>query len=347
MQRYRKQRNYGCRIHDQVTVMGMRTVVIENDKVRISILADKGTEIFEFLYKPLDLDFMWLSENGVQRPGEFLSTSPDPLATFLDHYSGGWQEVFPNGGPTSEYMGATFGQHGEVANMPWDYEIVEDTMACVSVRFTVRTKKVPFLLSKTLTLRQHSPILEIDERLVNLSGVKLHYMWGQHIAFGRPFLAEGCRIRLPEGIRIVDDRQEGSSFARVARTQGMRWPNVPGRDGRMIDLSVLPPRGEPSDVLYLTGFDAIGWYEVENAQLGVGFRTEWDAARMPYLWYWQEFGATVTYPWYGRHYNIGLEPFAGYPTAGLAEAAANGSAAIIDGHGTAAFAMKAGPFELA
>jgi hypothetical protein len=31
------------------------------------------------------------------------------------------------------------------------------------------------------------------------SGVPLHAMWGHHIAFGRPFLGEGCRVRLPEG----------------------------------------------------------------------------------------------------------------------------------------------------
>jgi hypothetical protein len=47
---------------------------------------------------------------------------------------------------------------------------------------------------------------------------------------------------------------------------------------------------------------------------------------MPYLWFWQEFGGTVGYPWYGRHWNIGLEPFSSYPTNGLAEAVTNGTA---------------------
>lgn len=85
MHHYRTQRNYGCRIHDQYTYLGMRTLVMENDQLRISILVDKGTETYELLYKPKDLDFMWLSENGIQNPNQYLSTSSDPNWRSLGH----------------------------------------------------------------------------------------------------------------------------------------------------------------------------------------------------------------------------------------------------------------------
>jgi D-hexose-6-phosphate mutarotase len=49
--------------------------------------------------------------------------------------------------------GARFGQHGEVSNLPWDYQIVEDDERAVAVRFSVRTQKTPFRLEKTLRLR--------------------------------------------------------------------------------------------------------------------------------------------------------------------------------------------------
>lgn len=100
-----------------------------------------------------------------------------------------------------------------------------------------------------------------------------------------------------------------------------------------------------SEIVYLSGFTD-GWYQIEDPARRLGFRVEWDAATMPYLWYWQEFGATEGYPWYGRHYNIGLEPFSSYPTNGLAEAVANGTALTLGPRERRAFWLRAGVVEL-
>lgn len=343
---YRPQRNYGCRIHDGYTYYGMRTVVLENDLVRISILADKGTEIFEYLYKPKDIDFMWLTENGVQNPNSYLSTSNDPTAAFIDYYPGGWQEVFPNGGPTSRYRGAQFGQHGEVAHMPWFHEVVEDTAERIAVRFSVRTKKVPYALTKTLTLVRGSTALRIDEVLENLSDVPQRYMWGQHIALGKPFLDESCSIGMPESVRVITEELQENSGGRVKRGREYKWPFAEDNNSLPVDLSKLPPRGTASEIVYITGFGSSGWYTVENRIQGMGIKVEWDAEILPYLWYWQEFGATKGYPWYGRHYNIGLEPFAGYPTHGLEKAISNGSAGSIGPGERKTFSMQTSPFEM-
>ena len=115
--RYRPQRNRGARV-SEYRYKGMKTVILENEKLGVWVLADKGADAFEFNYKPRDMDFVWLSADGVRDPASYLSTSPDPLATFMDYYPGGWQEVFPNGGAPSSYLGAQFGQHGEVSNLP-------------------------------------------------------------------------------------------------------------------------------------------------------------------------------------------------------------------------------------
>lgn len=346
MSRYRPQRNYGCRIHDQYSNFGLRTVVLENDLVRISILVDKGTEIFEYLYKPKDLDFMWLTENGVQNPNDYLPTSPDPVSTFVDYYTGGWQEVFPNGGPTSTLFGAQFGQHGEVAHMPWDYEIVQDTPMLISVRFRVRTKKVPFQLTKTLTLEKGSSSLRIEEQMENLSDIPLRYMWGQHLAFGKPFVEPGSMICLPENVKLITESIESpvSKPGRVQRGATYEWPLGVSETGEWIDFSVLPPKGTPSEMIYLHGFDEQAWYRIENSTLGMGMKVEWDGAAMPYLWYWQEYGATEGYPWYGRHYNIGLEPFSSYPTLGLEEAVRNDTAGFVQPREVRSFWIKATPY---
>lgn len=345
---YRPQRNYGCRMHTNLAYFGMETVVLENERLRISVLAGKGTDIYEFLYKPADMDFMWLSERGVSNPAAYLPTSPDPASTFLDYYAGGWQEVFPNGGPTSNSLGAVFGQHGEVAHMPWSYSIEVDNAEAVQVAFTVRPRKLPVELRKTLRLESGQAKLYIREEIHNLSQVELPYMWGHHIALGKPFLVPGCTIRVPDGVEAVTEPVESDvcSPGRIRRGKRHAWPVAEGIGGEPVDLSLLPPPGTPSDIVYLANFPAEAWYEVDNPQAGLGWRVQWDAAAMPYLWYWQEYGATQGYPWYGRHYNVGLEPFCGFPTAGLEEAVGNGSAGKLPPGGKAVFAMQASVYEL-
>lgn len=323
--RYRRQRNWGARVHES-SIQGMATVVLENRFLRITVLVEKGTDIVEFLYKPLDLDLTWLTAGGVRDPRAYLSTSPDPLATFTDYYPGGWQEVFPSGGAPSEFHGAAFGQHGEVANLPWDFEIVEDTQAAVAVTVRVRTQKTPFLIEKTLRLTNDDTALLIEEQITNESDVPLRAMWGHHLAFGRPFLGPGDRIELPEGLRVIPHDGLIEPSCRRVRPEEGRWPVVAGPHGEAIDLQTLPEPGSPSELVYLAGFGDEGRYTIHSNHHGVAFGLSWDATVLPFCWFWQEFGAITGYPWYGRHYNIGLEPFSSFPSNGLASAVTNDTA---------------------
>src|SRR5689334_11386819 len=110
---YTHERNYGCRVTETI-YRGLRTVTLENEIIRVTVLADKGSDIIEFLHKPTDTDFMWRSPQGVQNPATFVPTLPRPDGAFLDYYEGGWQECLPTGGGPAEYGGASFGAHGEV-----------------------------------------------------------------------------------------------------------------------------------------------------------------------------------------------------------------------------------------
>jgi hypothetical protein len=342
--RYREQRNWGARILEYEH-KGMRVVFLENEKLRVGVLVDKGTDIIEFNHKPTDTDFVWLTPGGVRNPTSYLSTAPDPLATFLDYYPGGWQEIFPNGGAPSSYLGASFGQHGEVSNLPWDHDIVEDGEEAVAVRFSVRTQKTPFLLEKLLRLRSGEGGIQFEETLTNESAVHLRAMWGHHIVFGRPFLEEGCRVRIPEGTSVVPhDEPIDPDGRRVRGGESYSWPVAADESGAEVDLSVLPARGTPSEIVYMKDL-LEGWYEIDNPKKDLGFRVEWDVRQMPYLWFWQEFGASSFYPWYGRNYNVGLEPFSSFPTNGIEEAVENGTALSIGPWETRRFSLRADVLE--
>ena len=52
---YRSERNTGCRFHE-VLWQGMRTLILENQKLHIAVVLDHGADILEFNYKPTDTD---------------------------------------------------------------------------------------------------------------------------------------------------------------------------------------------------------------------------------------------------------------------------------------------------
>ena len=310
MNTYLNPRNFGCRI-TEFSLMGFDALALQNATLRITVLPGKGTDIIEFLHKPSDTDFIWLSYPGLRPRSSFSSAPSDPNASFFDHYPGGWQEVLPNFGGPCVYKGASLGLHGEVCLLPWKYRIIEDDPSCVSVQFSVHCLRTPLSLTKTLTLNQ-GQVLKIQETLVNESSETVECSWGHHPALGGSFLDETCRVDLPP-CQVTTPDDYVSPNSRLEKGQDCAWPKVKGRHGGSIDLSKIPPPSVKShDTACLYGFKE-GWYAVTNQSKKVGFGLAWDSALFKYLRFWQVYRGWAGYPWYGMSYNIGLEPCSSLP----------------------------------
>lgn len=294
---YTHQRCFGARYSDKYKYDDLRVIVMENELLRISILLDQGTDIFEFLYKPKDVDFMLRTPTGIRNRAKYCS-SWETDYSFMDYYEGGWQELFPHGSAPTKYLDARIGQHGEVWGLPWEYSVLKDTPEEVSIKFQVRTVRTPFLLEKTLTLRSGEAILRIAERVTNEGVAPYEFMWGHHIAFGPPFLSTDCVIDADAEMVRVDDVENA-------------WPK--GGDG--VDHSrLIPVKREDEQMKYLLNLRS-GWYAFTNTTLKVGFGAAWDPKVFDRVWIWQEFGYTKGYPWYGRVFASALEPFSSLPRA--------------------------------
>ena len=303
-----KIRNYGCRIKDNILYKGMRTVFLENDVLRAGILVDKGTDIFEFLYKPMDMDFIWLYPWGFVDPKDYQITKNQTGGRFMDFYEGGWQEIFPNGGSPCGVSGAEFGQHDEVALLPWEYEIIEDKKERIEIKFFVKTRLTPFLLEKSIKIEAGIPEIKISERVINKSPVDIKVIWGHHLAYGKPFLEEGCRVNI-SAKKCLTYNMPGVLDSNIPLNKEFVWPILPTIDGKTIDLSIIQPEStNSSKFLYINEIEA-GEYEILNEKRNLGIKVEWDKKIMPYLWFWQEFNKSTGYPWYKMARVFGLEPF--------------------------------------
>lgn len=287
-------RHFGARITDRFQLGDLRTVVIENELLRVTFLVDQGCDLIELLYKPKDIDFLWRSPNGI-RERHFIPTAQTDKP-FFDYYEGGWQELFPHASAPATYAGAELGFHGEVWGMPWEYQILKDEAEMVEVCFWVRTTRMPFRLQRTVSLGSGEPILRFHEIVVNEGTRELEFMWGHHPAIGAPFLDQSCVLDAPTGsVRIGDATRA--------------WPI----DSCGTDHSRMMPSPDKSEVMkYLIDLKE-GWVALTKPAGNIGIGLAFDVNVFPYVWLWQEFGSTQDYPWFGRAYVLGMEPHSSLP----------------------------------
>ena len=307
---YSSNRNTDCRIFEFYH-KDLRIVSLENNSIRISILLDKGADIIEIRYKPLDIDFMWRTPGWIRQTTKFIPSSSSMSGNFMDYYEGGWQEILPGGGPFN-YLGAEMGHHGEACMIPWDFTVLEDKAEKIIVKVTCNTIRFPFTIKKIITMQKDSGIIEINETLANNSPDNLEFMWGQHPAFGEPFLDEGCIINTTAE-KFISTGKNLFPFSHFPENFSGNWPIAKKENGMEIDLSVIPPKdANVSDLFYLYDLKE-GWYSITNSRLKIGFGLIWDLDLFPYLWYWQVCKGSSGYPLFNRTYNVALEPWTSFP----------------------------------
>jgi len=295
----------------EFTWNGLTSVIMENDLIRMEILVDKGTDIVEFLYKPKDLDFMWRSPIPFYKPSSFVVTAQGKAGNFLDYYPGGWQEIFPNAGSGCEYKNAVLGVHGEVSLIPWKFRVIEDWEDKIALMFSTETYRTPFSIEKTITLEKNSPVVTIDEKITNLGEEEMDFIWGHHPAFGKPFISPDSIIKIKKAtMRIA--RGDSKSIS-VLKQKTTEWPMAEGNDGKEFDMRICPSeKDKVSDMIFLSELQE-GRYDILNTKSKVGFFMEFPLSVFKYIWFWRVARGSYNYPWYGRTYNIALEPFSSLP----------------------------------
>src|SRR4029077_2142504 len=164
-------------------VAGWRSVVIENDAIRVVVLPDKGAEIHQITELRSGTDLLFEGPWGLRPPvAPPLPGSGDD--EFMWNYAGGWQELFPSVNEACAYRGKQIPFHGEVASLPWEHEVISDS----EVRFTTNCRETPFALERTLRVDDSTPTLEIESVATNVGDEPAHFVWGQHCVLGAPLL---------------------------------------------------------------------------------------------------------------------------------------------------------------
>lgn len=292
-------------VHETILGRTVRALRLENDHIRTTVLLDKGADIYELTYKPQNIDVLWKSPWGLKEPGIGPNATLGSQAVWLEHYAGGWQELFPNGGDPCLYKGVELGFHGEASMSPWDYQIT----GANSARLFTRLRRSPFSIERHMRL--DGDRLHISGRITNHAGEPMDYMWSHHPAYGAPFLSDACRIDTGARALQADEGYTGTANPLALNTR-YDWPDADG-----VDMSRVPGAAVQRDTLaYLTDFES-GWYAITNTELGFGVGLAWPLEAFPYAWYWQEINASAGFPFYQNCYVMAIEPATSIPGHGL------------------------------
>jgi Domain of unknown function (DUF4432) len=287
---------------------GHPALYLENDLLKITVLPQKGADIYTFIHKPSGIDFLWKNPIGLWPPGSPPHDGSGGME-FLQNYEGCWQELFPSCNDPTTYNGQTIPFHGEVAHLPWQYDIVTDTSVALAVHFQVETRLTTFRLERTMRLERGSVRLTLDEKVTNVGASEQHFVWGHHCVVGGPWLEAGCKLDMPaRSIHTIEHIYEEKT-ARLAPGQHEPWPQARTRSGDTVDLSIIPgPETHSHDDVYLTDLTD-GWIAVTNPRLKMGFELRWDPAVFKWIINWQPYGGAEALPFKSLPYAVGIEPW--------------------------------------
>lgn len=293
----------GCSISTDFVYRGMRSLLMENEFLRVVCLLDSGARIIEFKYKPTDRDFLWHRPYLGHRPPKRLA---GPTANVFDFWGGGWDEIFPTAWPCS-YKKADYGVLGEIPFLQWRCKIEKNSSSEVAACLWTNTVRAPFTFKKRLIMHAGEKRLHIEEQLINRSEEPFDFLWAQHLVLR---INGNCRISIPAERFTVDPEQ----CRRLEPGLSHRWPVTRDRDGKEVDLRIVPPRGM-SDYWELLYFKDLrdGWLALVDESSHEAFTLVFPKDVFRFVWMSMLYGRSSDAPWYGSPYLLGLYPSTGYP----------------------------------
>lgn len=264
---------------------GVKMIHVENGgDLSVTILPDKGMDIYQIRYKGKNLSF--IAPNGIVAPEyydardcEWLRTAAFGFLTTigLQHFGG------PRG---------LKGLHGRASCAPAeDVKVtrgVEKGRPVVTIEGTMREAALfceNLRLHRTFKLFYEENKLEMIDVIENYGFKPQEYVFGYHINYGWPLLDENTKIEIEHKAVKPRDEYAGKFFPESTK-------------------KVTAPAGNYPERCYIydmkAGSNGKTGYTIKNAKKGLSVKVSYDAKCFPKFCQWQLFE--------NGQYVTGLEP---------------------------------------
>ncbi|PSR18929.1 hypothetical protein C8255_04940 [filamentous cyanobacterium CCP3] len=289
------------------TVEQAQAVTLENTEIRLTLRPDLGGRIDQL--EDLRNGHAWLWHPADYAPE---TTRSLPVgASFDDHWTGGWDEVFPNDA-AGEFQGRNLADHGELWSQRW--QVLDRTPLSITLGYQCQT--VPVWVKKTMQLDANRPDASLVYEFQNQSEQQIPFLFKHHAAIA---IEAGDEILLPD----CWVEPAFLEFSKIIGQPGKtRFPKAIGASGEAVDLRVMPPPSSQLQEFYYTSELSQGFCGIRHQRSQSALLMTFDIADFPYVWMFQSYGG-----WRG-HYVVVVEPCSTLPSD-LEEACHNGTAALL------------------
>ncbi len=271
-------------------------ITLENSHLSAEILPSLGGKIWTLLDRNSNTQWIW---NNPSIPPAKVPAG----ANYDDHWSGGWEELFPNDAP-GPFDGRTLPDHGEWWSHSWTHKKLSDG----ALHMQLETQSIRAKCEKTIRLDPNSPVLFVSYRIENLEPEEIRFLFKQHLAIA---LKPKHVIELPGGTVTPVDLDFST---RLTKPSPFPWP------GTDVDLSrPSPPEEEKREFVYVENLPE-SWCGVRDAESGARLRLFYPGEIFPYVWIFMDLGG------WRKYYTAVLEPCTNMPKD-LTKAAAAGQCA--------------------
>jgi hypothetical protein len=299
-----------CRASLDYKLFGLRTLILENDSIRTTIMLDRGANFYEFILKKANKDLLF-HHPRVKPRAPVLGA----LAGIDNWWYGGIDEILPTAF-FSTYRGDEYPIIGELWTQTYTCDLLTQTPDEVSAYLSTNTIISPFKIEKWVTLRGDESRVTVRTKITNTGYRDFHFLWGYHCTFA---VTPDHRIDMPASKMLVEDMLDSRFKAGSEYT----WPTATDKNGKTYDLSkVLDSSALMYEYHYATELSD-GWLAVTDTkkQTGMGVAFPKEILSKIHLW--------LNYGIWRNCYNVGLYPLTGYPAA-FHKAAEQGTCSRLD-----------------
>jgi len=257
---------------------GSPAVILENAKIRVSILPGIGARIFEFIDKENDSDLLWHNPRRAPEPVTLGAPGADLW------WTGGIDDIFPTDFPCT-YRNEALPYLGELWTNAWEVQAAEDDGRTAEVRLATRTVISPFEVQKTVRLEGDEESFSVRYSIRNIGFGEYDWYFGVHPGV---VVTRGSRLIFPLRNAIIDDTWPAGVLGNKGTVY--HWPDCPTAEGGIMDLSTAPgPDAQWWTFHY--GFDVKeGFLAVLNPMLRNAYCCTFDRGFFPNILFYLGYG---------------------------------------------------------